>query len=118
MLLSYCHQFSESSDVCHSFLRRGLYFRVVGEPLRDRRGGPQQRSPLRDELLSHLSRHRRHSHHHTRLVISSPCLVYFYNISILSRTETRQYTMQCNALISCVGTIMFCVLFIREFQTP
>ena len=25
---------------------------------------------------------------------------------------------QCNALISCVGTIMFCVLFIRESQTP
>ena len=66
MLLSHCHQFSESSDVCHSFLRRCLHIRGAGEPLRDRRGGPQQGSPLRDELLSHLSRHRRHSHHHTR----------------------------------------------------
>ena len=71
----------DSSDLCHSFLRRGLLLRDIGEPLRDRRGGPQQGPALRHELLSHLPRHCRHPHHHSRWVELKFFKCNLYNLS-------------------------------------
>ena len=40
-LLADCHWSSESADVRHRVLRGGVRVGVAGEPLGDRRGGPQ-----------------------------------------------------------------------------